>query len=456
MQHSIPPAARAGAVLGAFVLAVPSVHAQQDAAKELQELRQRMEQLEKQLAAQKAAVPASAPVAQAAKEEPAPTWKELMPSGSRFKLYGFARLDIQYDDSRPNNTQTIGWILSEDPAAPAGVGAGGSNKNDLTMHPRLTRVGLDFTGGNVAGLGDAAVTGKVEIDFFNNGLAGQSESRAALRMRHAWLKLAWDRVSLLAGQTNDVISPIFPVVNSDLVMWGAGNLGDRRPQLRFEYAPPAGETGMIAQASIGLTGADDNADLDTAGTFGAGYRDGETSGEPTIQARLASRFELGKGKAEIGVWAHHATEDPDTSFAGESRFDSNAYGVDVTLPVYSDVIGFKAEWWTGENVDDVRGGIFQGINRTTGDEIEAHGGFAELSYKVSDNLSAYVGFANDNPDNEDVGAQGRAENVIKYAALRWNYKPVAFGLEYLDWTTKYVGLDDGDDNRFVGFIQYSF
>ncbi|MBK7875402.1 MAG: hypothetical protein IPJ77_06570 [Planctomycetes bacterium] len=467
MNRSLESIARTSSMLGVLALTTPLAVAQnapsQDAAKELQELRQRMEQLETQLAAQKQAVPASAPAPQsapvaAAKEEPSPAWKDLISAGNRFKVYGFARLDIQRDDSRPNNTQTIGWILSEDPTAPAAgpVGAGGSNKSDLTMHPRLSRLGFDFDGGSVESLGNAKVTGKIEVDFFNNGLAGQSESRSALRMRHAWLRMAWDRVSLLAGQSNDIISPLFPIVNSDLVMWGAGNLGDRRPQLRFEYAPPASETGFIAQAEIGLSGADDNADLDTAGTYGAGFRDGETSDKPTLQARVANRFELGKGKAEVGVWAHRAWEHPDTSFAGENRFDSEAYGLDVNLPVYEDIVGFKAEWWTGKNVDDVRGGIFQGINRTTGDEIAAKGGFAELSYKVSDHLTSYVGFSNDNPDNADVGAQGRAENVIKYAALRWNYKPLSFGLEYLDWTTKYVGLTDGDDNRVAGFLQYSF
>jgi hypothetical protein len=33
---------------------------------------------------------------------------------------------------------------------------------------------------------------------------------------------------------------------------------------------------------------------------------------------------------------------------------------------------------------------------------------------------------------------------------------VSFGVEFLNWTTKYVGLGDGDDNRVVAFMQYSF
>ena len=141
-------------------------------------------------------------------------WNEVSALGSRFKLYGWLRLDAIYDDSRPNNTQVIGFVRSEDPAAieafranPNAFGgvnpetfASKHNEDDFTMHPRLTRFGLDFDGPVVAALGDSKVTGKVEIDFYNNALVGQSESREAIRMRHAYLKLAW------AHPTNGALS----------------------------------------------------------------------------------------------------------------------------------------------------------------------------------------------------------------------------------------------------------
>lgn len=389
-----------------------------------------------------------------------PSWKDLISDPNRVKLYGFARLDMQFDDSRPNNTQTIGWILSEDPAMPAppaGQGAGGENKEDFTMHPRLSRVGIDISGGKIDALAGANVTGKIEVDFFNNALQGQSESRAALRMRHAYMKLAWEDTSLLMGQTNDVISPLYPIVNADLVMWGAGNLGDRRPQVRGEWAKKSSDAvTWTLQGEVGLTGADDNSDLDAAGTYGAGYRDGETSGQPTFQARAACKFPISGRATEVGIWGHHAQERPDTSFNGENEFKSEALGFDVSLPLFTDSLSLKAEMWAGENVDDVRGGIFQGINKTTGEEIASHGGFAEIGWKATEHCTLYVGWSNDNPENSDVGVGGRAENQIWYAASRWNYKPVAFGLEYLNWTTKYVGFGDGDDNRIAAFAQYSF
>jgi hypothetical protein len=442
----------------AAALASASLARAQQAPDTEESLRGRISSLEARLSAvENGAVENGKPQDAAAQQPPAgPTWKDLSNEGQRWKIYGFARLDVQYDDSRPNNTQTIGWILSEDDAAPAGVGAGGEDKEDLTIHARLSRLGLDVDGGKVASLADAAVTGKIEIDFFNNGLAGQSESRAALRMRHAWLRLAWTQFSLLLGQTNDVISPLFPIVNADLVMWGAGNLGDRRPQARGEYVFPAGDMQWVVQGAVGLSGADDNQDLDPAGTFGAGYRDGETSGLPTLQARLASKFKVQGRPTEAGVWVHHAKENPDGTFGGESRFDSDAFGADLLLPLFRDDLTLKAEIWKGQNLDDVRGGIFQGVNATTGDEIDSKGGFAEVGWSATKHMTLYAGWSNDNPDNSDLNNGGRAENQIWYVASRWNYKPVHFGLELLDWTTKYVGFDEGDDLRVVGFAAFNF
>jgi hypothetical protein len=439
---------------------------------ETEKLRAEMRALERRLAevegrsakpaeavAVKAATPAQGePAKPAAPDEP--WWKTLISEGTRFKLYGFLRLDLQADDSRPNNTQTIGWILSEDPTAPNFPG--GKNREDLTIHPRLTRLGLDFDGGVVNSLDDAKLTGKVEVDFFNNGLAGQSESREALRMRHAWLKLAWTEFSLLAGQTSDVISPLFPIVNADLSMWGAGNLGDRRPQLRGEYVKASGDSKWIFQGEVGLTAADDNQDLDANG-----FRDGEASGKPTLQARAAYRFPLVGQQAEVGVWGHRAWEQADKAVAPPSTitngqdFDSDVFGVDVSMPLGTDKLNLKAEAWSGKNLDDVRGGIFQGVNAITGEEIHSEGGFVELGYKTTEHITLYAGVSRDDPDDDDVGTatnanNGRAKNSIWYLASRWSYKPVSFGLEYLNWTTDYVGFDEGTDNRIVGFIQYSF
>src|SRR6059036_1156480 len=106
-------------------------------------------------------------------------WKELTAGQSRIQFYGFLRLDLIYDDSRPDTSQTPFFILSEDPSL------GIAGQENFTMHPRLTRFGVNYLGPHVKALEDAALGGKLELDFQNGG----RESRPIIRIRHAYLKL---------------------------------------------------------------------------------------------------------------------------------------------------------------------------------------------------------------------------------------------------------------------------
>jgi hypothetical protein len=129
-------------------------------------------------------------------------WSELIGEGNKIKLYGFLRLDTIFDSQQPNNSQIILFVKSPDPRA------GGNENGDFTMHPRLTRLGIDWSGPRIAKLGDARLSGKLETDFQNGG----TESRQIIRIRHAYLNLGWKEFSILAGQTWDTISPLFPTV----------------------------------------------------------------------------------------------------------------------------------------------------------------------------------------------------------------------------------------------------
>lgn len=377
-------------------------------------------------------------------------WNELtLGKVAKITFTGMLRVDAIFDDSRPNNTQVIGFVRSEDETAPASIGVVDDNDGDFTLHPRLTRFGFDLDGPAIEPLGNAKITGKLEIDFYALLPTGiTSNSRELLRMRHAWAKLGWEEFSLLFGQREDVIAPIFPIVNPDLVMWGAGNLGDRRPQIRPEWSNGT----FTVTGMIGLTGADDGQDLDADGIL-----DGEDSSLPTFQIRAAAAFEgwVEKQKIVIGIWGHFAREETSTPVAGEDTFTSSALGVDFTIPILSN-LWFKGELWTGQNLDDVRGGIFQGVNATTGDEIASEGGWLEVGWKALDWYTLCVGISYDNPDHEDLPATGRDVNRIFYIANRLHFGPVEFGVDGLHWTTDFAAFDTGTDNRFQFYASFRF
>lgn len=379
-------------------------------------------------------------------------WTDLLGKGSTLQLYGFLRTDVQYSDSRFNDPQIPGFVQSEDPTAPASIGAE-ENDDEFAIHARLTRLGMNLKGPAVGGLGDPDLTGNVEIDFYNIGL-NDSDSRSAIRMRRAFLNLDWGDWSLLAGQEWDVFSPLFPAVNHDLVMWGAGNLGDRRPQVRAQYDHAMGPGTFTFTGGIGLSGAVDSP------TVEGGLRSGENSGAPLLAARAGYAGKLESGGAyQLGVAGHRSSEDFDPDGAGalaEDDFDSSSISVDFKAPLYRDRWSLLGEWFSGENLDDVRGGIFQGVN-SSGEEIESQGGWVELVFQASQVLSLHVGYALDDPEDEDLDAAfPRAKNEIPYIAARMKWGVLHGGIEYLNWTTDYEGFDEGDANRFQIFLAYYF
>jgi hypothetical protein len=423
-------------------LATPAIA--QDANSRIDALETRIAELEAQ---QKA--PASAPGGEAM------TWKDFSALGSRFQIYGFLRADAYYDDSRPNSVTLPAFIRTEDQTAPASVRAP-QHEDDFTIQTKLTRFGINFKGPEIGGLGDPKVSGKLETDFYN---ATGTDSREALRIRVAYLTLQWDHFAFQAGQMWDVISPLFPVVNPDNVMWFAGNLGDRRPQVRGDLN--FGEsTRFDLQVMAGNTGAIDAQDAEANG-----FKDGDQSGVPTLQARAAVSTPMldWKKNVEFGIWAHRAKEQTDTPVAGTTNFNSSAYGIDLQVPVYQDRVWFKGEYWMGRNLGDVRGGIVQDINGN-GKPIRSQGGFAEFGVKTCDHIDVYAGYSFDNPNNDDLQsgvvfpatAAARTRNSVAYAAIRCKYSEISFGLDYLRWVTGWQGFSDGTDNRLQAFIAYAF
>jgi hypothetical protein len=373
-------------------------------------------------------------------------------------IYGFLRLDMHYDTDRPNSIQIPQWILSKDLAGGEGEAAG---ENDFSMNPRLTRLGLDFDGPVIPDLWDVKITGKLEVDFYNLTTGNlSSNSREYLRLRHAWGKLDWGTFSLQFGQRDELFSPLTPTPNNDMVMWGAGNPGDRRPQLRPEWKPGGGFT---ITGSVGVTGAIDAQNLDGA-AFGANasFFDGEASGAPTLQGRIAWETDgwVEKKKTSIGVHGHWAQEELDVALAtGDRTFESDAVGVDLVIWLM-ERLSLRADLFYGRNLDDIRGGNNQGVNAATGNEIGAHGGWVELGVVLASWYNLILGGYLDNPHHKDLSAAtARDKNLIFAVCNRFRWGPFEIGADYLNWTTEYfddANIDDGKDHRFNVFFALYF
>ncbi len=392
----------------------------------------------------------------------------LVVGPAKVTLYGFLRGDVEYDDSRMDNAVFPQWVLSE--ARSTGARP---NDEDLIFHPRLSRLGVKVEGKPIADFFGAVPTGLLEIDFYNANLS--TESRAVPRIRHAFAQVEWPdfETSVLFGQYWQNLSPLFPLVNSDLGMWNAGNTGDRAPQARLTWKTLKGSFGVSTQVAFLLTGAVDQKNLDGVAPLTDTQADGQASGRPSVEGRVAVTWALWpekKKSAELGIAYHEGWER--TRFPvgtrGERHFRSEAIVADLIVPFTPGLI-LRAEAWAGRNLSDIRGGIGQGVNATTGREISARGGFAEIEARLAGFYRIGLGGTLDDPKNDEVptgatqATAGRTLNRAAYVANRLDLgKGVELGADWIWWNTQYhrtaagARMGQGTANRVDVYLMVGF
>lgn len=386
--------------------------------------------------------------------------------GNRISLYGILRMDAYAGDGRFNHTQFTYYALSHDPTATPTIN---DRDNWIDWTPRLSRLGVKVERDSLPLWPEAKVSGQFEFDFQNRATSEtsglESESRELPRLRHAYVKLQAGAFSFLAGQTWDLISPLWPAVNADGVMWNSGNLGDRRPQIRLGWDEPLGDEVKLNTAiAFARTGAIDRENLDGPAPGGFGgtdtMRDGDESARPMIQGRIGLSNLLGK-HLDFGVWGHYGWEQVNTPVFGRRNFHTESIGLDVRAR-FLEVFTLSSEIWYGMNLNDLRGGVDQGVTLNaasgTAREIAARGGWVELMAQVADPVAVAGGVALDDPRNSSLAAATqRSRNLAPYVFGKVDLGGgFSFGVEAIFWETFYLGLDAGRANRYSFFAAYSF
>lgn len=364
-------------------------------------------------------------------------------------LYGYLKFDAAYDTARTDAGNFARWVLPE---------SLNDNDDQFNATANQSRIGLRFDGPD---FGSAETSGRVEVDFYGGG----AENKAHLMMRHAFARIDWPEndLTLIAGQTADVISPLVPTTVNYPVGWWAGNIGYRRPQLQLRKGFALTDASRLEfQGALSRTIGDSN-------IFGPGDT-GEDAGFPTLQARLAYQFPLLTEKETIlGISGHWGEEEYDISNTGSNRdFDTWSLNADLTLPLLK-LLTLKGEYYFGENLDAYLGGIAQGIlhvdldgNPANGrefpqDAITSHGGWAALTIGPFGDFMYNLGATIDSPDNGDLGPSGRSQNMSVFGNTFYSInEALMLGLELSYWETQYLNLDEGDSFRIQGSVMYSF
>ncbi len=371
---------------------------------------------------------------------------DAAPPGPTLKFYGFGRLDAAYATGRMQNLELGLWARQPD--------ANGDYEDEITLNPRWSRFGLDWDAGDLGGE-SAKISAKIEIDFHGGG----SQSRATPRMTHAYGQVQLGDFTILGGQTWDLYAPLIAGGMEQSIFWYGGNLGDRRPQLRVTYAPKFGPATLVVAAAAAQSGAVDMEDLD-ADTVMDGNAWARPAGQGLVELKLDVDA-LGEKPIRIGGSGHYGGKT--LSVGGEDE-DFRVFAVVGHLEFPIRFVTLRGEVWTGENLNDLRGGIGQGLALTdedgdglfeTGKEIAARGGWLQLSAAPVDWYSVAVGVSRDKLCDPAPGQRAK-NDTLDLTNVFSPWKPVKIGLVYTHYWTEYVTGRDASVNRFMASTMVSF
>jgi hypothetical protein len=397
-------------------------------AEENTELHQRIKNLEKKL--------------QELEENKKPVWSTL-----DVQIYGYIKADASYDNSRTYPGNYVLWVDSE---------AMNKNDDEFNLTANQTRLGMKITGPKDAGL---QTSGRIEFDFYGNYA---DENKAKIQMRHAYMQITWpdEQLDILAGQTSDVISPLFPPTLNYTVLWDAGNIGFRRPQIRLtKHFALGNDIDLELQGAIARTIGRDS-------TF-TGSESGEDAGFPSLQGRAGLTFiGLAEEPTIIGLSGHWGQEEYDIAASGANKdFDSWSVNIDVTQQI-NDRLNIKGEFFTGENLNTYFGGIGQGVRAIKdangviinhANEIKSKGGWVALGLGPWDSWRFNIGAGIDDVDASDVNLADRTENRCLFGNAIYSInKNTEIGFELSHWRTEYRGSSEADSIRAQSSLVYQF
>lgn len=333
-----------------------------------------------------------------------------------FKFGGFVKADAMWDNTRiyPGNYRL--WVTPME-----------EKNSAFYMTANETRLGFDFWWDEET----YKTTAKLEFDFYG---AAPADNKSQPMMRHAYIKLAADNWELLFGQTWDIISPLNPKTVNYSVNWAQGNIGYRRPQMRFTFKMKPGEEATL-KLTAGIT-RNIGHDLDDDK-----FNDGADAGVPTFQGRLGLGTPMGdEGKFSIGVSGHYGQEK-----YGADEQDTPSWSLNGDLAIkINRRVALLGEFFMGENLNQYLGGILQGVN-PLGDPLPSMGGWGLVQVRASKKTLLNFGYGWDNPDGNEWKVPDDSEsytmrdlNTEAYGNVMYNLTTnVALMFELAWMETKY-------------------
>jgi len=322
------------------------------------------------------------------------------------------------------------------------------------IDPKSTRLGVNVSGPEVCMFPGAKLGGRAEIDFQGPYI---DANRGSVLFRQGYVEVRHEDYLLLAGQTWEILSSLYPGMLQWVPASGAGNMGYRRAMFRADRYLACSDTFLLTlQGSL-------NANVITD-FVGDPTVSGHPAGWPIVEARTVATLGERKGPDAlpmlIGFSGHIGEEvfhllHPGTLALEEVYAKTWSVNLELSLPLTKQ-FGLQAEAFHGANLGTFMGGALQGIDRITLNPIRATGGWVDVYYNWTPAWRSHVGWCLDDPLNSDL-TSGRTYNQVVFGNIVHDVtKSLLIGLEVSEWKTNWIGASQGDSYRFEFLTRYTF
>jgi hypothetical protein len=400
-----------------------------------------------------ASIPA-APVESAPAPKPSSEVGVVNLGGTKISLYGFVQANAVYEDGKHDGTNNWTEIVPEN--AEYGEGRFMFNVNQ-------TRIGFNLAGPQKEG--EPEVSGKFESDF-----ASTQDRSSGFRIRHAYGQVKFKDIglTLLMGQTSDLVSPLSAPTLNQGGLRTQGCFGTRRPMLRLSEA--------IGPVEVAVAATDDP---DASSPIMPGW-------QGSIKAKVPASWAGEKQNVEFILSGHYATaENAADDDAGIKMKDSTENGkkwgtpaswsgvASLSLPIIN-ILSLSGEMFYGQNLKSYNRGSINKNGGTAGfggedTGVQSLGGWGAVNVKLLAGLALAAGMGVENMDKDRKIAKEADNNMVVFGNLKYNLSETMFiGFEYASLSTEYdrEGKDKegklngkiaaGNMNRFELVLNYAF
>lgn len=308
--------------------------------------------------------------------------------------------------------------------------------------------------------------GKAEFD-----LAGDHANDYAFHWRHLYFEAEKDGWGILFGQTWHLWKMVSPQEIDGAWLENTGYPYRRSPQIRvtkkidFDDESSLEIRAGIVKNGPGMGGdRDDDGNQDNSASKwalleGAVIYDREASWDEGRRWLLGLAGQYGKDRSSR--WSGY-DGNGDPVYKGKyDEYESKMLMVAASIP-FLEKFTLTGQFFAGENLGGIQAGVGQrvgfGAIGEKGEGVGTTGGFMDLSYALTDDLTFAGGYGFDNPRNKEaINADGILHNDRAYInAIYTLTKNMSFGLEYARLSTQWHNKGTANDDRIQFTAFYNF